>query len=312
MATKKTQTLILKAAQIEKNPTLALSVSEKDIAAYRRLTRAFGNVTPVIVGPTLGQGYRILSGQTQCDAMSQLGNAQIPVVVANTHTESEQIKLALMLCTLREEISSLSEGTFINTLIRDHGMTQQDLARMLRKSKSWVSKRHSLAVKLVGEVKELVKSGTLCARSAEEIAKLPADTQIDFAKTIVRDSLNKTNVATLVRLYTHPCTSPATQETILQNPQAVVDAKINPIRQTKQPEKRTPAQKITGNMRFLVQLICELKGLLTTANITTLTEIACNLKMLQEVTADLRVILAGALIQVSPGKPMNPAGGETL
>jgi len=311
MATQKPQALTMKVNQIEKNPILALSVSAKDIAAYGRLTRAFGNVAPAIVGPTFDEGYRVLSGQAQLEAMAQHKNAKIPVIIADTQEESQQLKLALMLCTLRQEGSSLSEGAFIDTLIREHGMSQQELAKMLKKSKSWISKRHSLAVKLAQEVKELVKSGTLCARSAEEIAKLPADTQMDFAKSIVRDSLNKTSVAYLVSLYTHPSTSPATQETILHDPQAALDVCITSPSRAKQPQKRSQSQKMTGNMRFLIQLICELKGLLTTADISTLREISCSLKTLQEVIEDLRVVLDAAFLQVSPGKPMRGTGGVT-
>lgn len=308
MATNKLQILTIKASQIEKNPILALGVGEEDITAYGRLSRAFGNVAPVIVGPTPEQGYRVLFGQAQLEAaMVQSKTAQTPVIVANTSEESQQMKLALMMAALRQEGSSLSEGAFIDALIRDHGVTRQELAKMLKKSKSWISKRQALAVRLTKEVKELVKSGSLCARSAEEIAKLPADTQMDFAKSIIRNSLNKTNVACLVSMYTHPDTSPAAQTAIVQDPQTVLDAHIVTSRIPRRSEKRSPAQKMSASMRFLIQLLHELKGRLIVTDSNILGEITSTIKLLQDVTADLNVVLEIALQRVSPGKP---AGGE--
>ena len=199
MATKRNKACTLKVGQIEKNPILALSTSEKDVKKYEIVTKTYGNVVPAIVGQS-GDAYRILSGQARLEACAHNGIQEIPVAIAEISDEAEQMKLALLLSTMREEGGPLSEGAFIDALVTHHGVTRRELMNLLKKSKSWISKRQSLALKLTEDVKGMVKDGLICARTAEEIAKLPEDKQLSFAGNAVRDGLSKTNVGQLVSL----------------------------------------------------------------------------------------------------------------
>ena len=109
MASKKNKVCTLKVGEIEKNPILALSISEKDVEKHGRVTKTYGSVTSAIVGQS-GNAYRILSGQTGLEACVHNGIQDMPVIVTEISDEAEQMKLALLLSTVRQEGGALSEG----------------------------------------------------------------------------------------------------------------------------------------------------------------------------------------------------------
>lgn len=308
MTSTKNKACTLKVGQIEKNPILALGTNEKDVEKYERVTKIYGNVVPAIVGQS-GNAYRILAGQARLEACAHNGIQEIPVIVSEISGEEEQMKLALLLSTVREEGGSLSEGAFIDTLITHHGVTRRELMVLLRKSKSWISKRQTLTLKLSEEVKGMVKDGVICARTAEEIAKLPPEVQVSFACNTVRDGLNKTNAGQLVGLYMREDTGDALRKAILHTPLAVLDAGVATTHVPRRKEKRGVAERIAGNVGFLIRLACELKGLLATADAQSLGMVREDLKSLRAAMMDLRVVLDGLNAGVFPGKPQ---GGEAL
>jgi ParB family chromosome partitioning protein len=300
MASTKTKARILMVGEIEKNPFLALSTNEKDVEKFARVAKTYGNVSPAIVGQS-GNTYRVLSGQTSLEACAHSGIQEIPVVVAEVSDEAEQMKLALLLSTVREESGALSEGAFIDALLTRHGISRQELMNLLKKSKSWISKRQSLAVRLSETVKGMVKDGVICARSAEEVAKLPEDVQVMFVSKIIRDGLSKTDVGQLVSKYTREDADSALREAILESPLVVLDT--CPVRTvSRRKEKRGLPERIAGNAGFLIRLLMELKGLLAQADTRCLKLNATHLNGLYAALTDLKTVLDGISSSCFPGE----------
>jgi ParB-like chromosome segregation protein Spo0J len=296
----------LKVGEIEKNPILALSTSEKDVERHGRVTQTYGNVTPAVVGQN-GNVYRILAGQAWLEACEHSGIQEMPVVVAEISDSAEQMKLALLLSTVRQEGGALSEGTFIDALLTDHGVSRRELMGLLKKSKSWISKRQLLALKLTSNVKGMVKDGVICARTAEEIARLPGDVQLSFACKVVRDGLSKTNVGQLVSLYTRTDPGGALRDAILESPQAVLDAYTAlPVKRRK--ENRSMGERIANSAGFLIRMGTELKGLLAKTEPQSLSMVISDLSNLRVILMDLFTVLDVFLAEVSPGKLRQ--GGE--
>ena len=313
MASKSNKACTLKVGQIEKDPILALGMSEKDIEKYGRVAKAYGNVAPAIVGQR-GAGYRILSGQARLEACAQNGIREMPVIIADAGGEANQMKLALMLSTVREEGGPLSEGALINTLVTQHGVPRRELMALLKKSKSWVSKREALALRLSEDVKGMVRDGVISARTAEEIARLPLDVQTTFACKVARDGLNKDHAGKLVGMYTADGADAALREAILDSPLAALDA-VAGSRVQRRKEKRGTAERISGAIGFLIRLASELKGLLATADAQAVNAVAQDLDILREAVADLRTVLdlCGGVSRktaVSPGKPHGGGGAQ--
>jgi len=300
MTSRKNKACTVKVAEIEKNPILALSTGEKDVEKYKRVTKNYGNVTPAIVGQR-GNAYSILAGQAGLEACAQNGIREIPVIVTEVSDEAEQMKLALLLSTIRPEGGPLSEGTFIDALITRHGVTRKELTDLLKKSKSWISKRQSLAQRLSENVKGMVTDGVICARTAEELAKLPEEIQVSFAGKVVRDGLSKTGVGQLVSLYMREETNSALRAAIVDSPLAVLGT-CEVVSVSRRKEKRSMAERIIGNAGFIIRLAMELKGLLAEADARSLCVIRADLDMLRAAVTDLQRVLNGPVAGVFPGK----------
>jgi len=300
MTPKKNKACTLKVGQIERNPILALGTSEKDVRTYERVTKAYGSVAPAIVGQN-GGTYRILAGQARLDACAGQGLREIPAIIAEPGSEADQMKLALLLSTVREEGGPLSEGAFIDALITRHGITRRELMDLLKKSKSWISKRQALVQKLTDEVKELVRDGVVCARSAEEIAKLPAEAQLPFASITIRDGLSKSNVGQLVDLYRRDDSGDALRNAILETPLTVLDTAALP-HVSRSKEKRGLPERIAAAAGLLIRLSEELSGLLAIADTENLDMVRAQLKRLRFAVVDLKTVLDGMPLPVAPGK----------
>ena len=301
MPTRKNKACALKVGQIKKNPILALSTGEKEVEKYVRITKTYGNVTPAIVGQK-GGAYYILAGQAGLEACAHNGIKEMPVIIAEISSEAEQMKLALLLSTIREEGSPLSEGLFIDTLITQHSVTRREIMSLLKKSKSWISKRQSLALKLSENVKGMVRDGLICARTAEEIAKLPEDIQVTFAGKVIRDGLSKNNAGQLVSLYIKEEDGSAVREAILNTPLAVLDAHTAGYIGRRK-EKRGISERIAGNVGFIISLAMELKGLLAKADEQSLNKVGADLGSLSAAITSLKTALDSIPARVFPGKP---------
>jgi len=302
----KNKACTLPVGQIEKNPILALSTGEKDVENYKRVTKAYGNVTPAVACKD-GDAYRILAGQARLEACAQSGIREMPVIVSEIGDESEQMKLALLLSTVREEGGPLSEGAFIDALITRHGVSRRELMVLLKKSKSWISKRQSLSQRLSEDVKGMVKGGVICARTAEEVAKLPEDEQFLFASKIASDGLSKTSAGRLASLYIREEAGSAVRKAILDSPLAVLDACAAGHARCRMGKKRGLAERIASNAGFIFRLAYELGGLLSMADTQSLVMAKSNLDDLRKALADLKAVLDGIAAGVFPGKHQ---GGE--
>lgn len=300
MTSKMNRACTLKVGQIEKNPILALGTTEKDIETYERVARAYGNVVPAIVGQS-GKAYRILAGQARLEACAQNGIREMPAIIAEISGEAEQMKLALLLSTVRDEASPLSEGAFIHALITQHGVTRRELMALLKKSKAWISRRQSLDVKLCGDVKGMVKEGTVSPRAAEEIAKMPHEAQVAFACRVVMDGLNKAQVGQLAGLYVQEDTSESLREAILSTPLAVLDAAAVGS-SARRREKRGQLGRIADSVGFLIRMAGELKSLLATADAHSILMLREDLTAMCATLSDLCTAAVGAIVAVSPGE----------
>ena len=220
MSRKKNAVCTVDIRQIEKSRDLAIGTPQKDIARYEKLVAAYGNVVPVTVAEEGGM-YRLIDGHARIEACARSGICDIPAVVAQVSADVDNIKLSLMLSASREYGSPISEGAMIELLTKNYGHTLRELSKLLGRSKSWLSKRQTMARNLSEPLKEMILNGAVCARTAEEISKLPQDAQAVFAANVVKDGLTKDDVYKLVRQYRAPDATPGLRRTIIETPAAL-------------------------------------------------------------------------------------------
>ena len=235
--------------QIEKDSDLALGAPQKDIAKYEKIVSAFGNVVPAtVVGG--GGTYRLIDGHARIEAYARAGIGDIPAIVTQTDGEADKIKLSLLLSASREQGSALSEGAMIERLVMEHGQTLQGLSNFTGRSKAWLSRRQSMSRNLSPSLAGMVLAGTVCARTAEEIARRPIGEQAEFAANVAREGMNKNEVCRLVRMYRSPDATLEICRAIIMSPAGVLPACPKSGRGRKARAKGAGDGRLCGAARF--------------------------------------------------------------
>ena len=308
MPSKMNEVCTLKLRQIVKNPALMLGMSPKDVNKYKKIAAVYGNVAPVIVGTPQNGGYPILTGSARLEACVQTGIREIPAVMAQAQDEGEQLKLALMLSALQDEGGAISEGELISRLINDYGVAPRELVKLLGKSKAWISKRMALAKNLTSAVKSMVTDGTLCPRSAEEVAKLAQADQAEFATNAINCGLNKNEISQLIQRYKNALTDDVRRE-IIKSPLNAL-SKIS-VRQRKKEVSDAglngPGRKLQSSANYAAQMLLKTSNMVENAKEEALSTAYPQLNRLRNIMGEVTRTINRLVEEVSPGKQ---AGGE--
>jgi ParB family chromosome partitioning protein len=129
--------------------------------------RERGLVQPLVVRPSTGDTYEIVAGERRWRA-AQLANLHDVPVVVRALTDQEAVEIAIIENVQREDLNAIEEGEGYKLLMDGHGYTQEDLAKVIGKSRSHLANTLRL-LKLPDSVQDLVWSGELSAGHARPL-----------------------------------------------------------------------------------------------------------------------------------------------
>jgi ParB family transcriptional regulator, chromosome partitioning protein len=159
--------------------------------------RQRGLVQPLVVRPAADARdvYEIVAGERRWRA-AQLANLhEVPVVVRNL-TDQEAVELAIIENVQRADLNAIEEAEGYRLLMDEHAYTQEDLARVIGKSRSHLANTLRL-LKLPEIVRRAVQSGELSAGHARTlIGRLDAEL---LAARIMREGLSVRQAEALVQ-----------------------------------------------------------------------------------------------------------------
>ena len=136
------------------------SFSEAQLEELAASIRERGLVQPIVVRPS-GDAYEIVAGERRWRA-AQLANLHDVPVIVRTLNDQEAVEIAIIENVQREDLNAIEEGEGYRLLIEGHDYTQEDLARIVGKSRSHLANTLRL-LKLPETVQDLVRSGALSA-----------------------------------------------------------------------------------------------------------------------------------------------------
>lgn len=157
--------------------------------------RERGLVQPIVVRPSSGDTYEIVAGERRWRA-SQLANLHEVPIIVRTLSDQEAVEIAIIENVQREDLNAIEEGEGYKLLIEGHDYTQEDLARIVGKSRSHLANTLRL-LKLPDFVQELVRSGALSAGHVRPLVGR-ADAEA-LAERIVSRGLNVRQVEALTQ-----------------------------------------------------------------------------------------------------------------
>ena len=149
-----------------------------------------GLLQPIAVRPRPRGGYSIVAGERRWRACRMAGLNDVPVVIKEVSDE-QAMELALVENLQREDLDPVEEATGIRELMTRCGLTQEQAAQKLGKSRSALANSLRL-LNLPENVLELLKSGFINIGHAKVILSLPTPELQEQAAQIIAD--NQLNV----------------------------------------------------------------------------------------------------------------------
>lgn len=118
-----------------------------------------GVVQPLLVRPLRDGGYELIAGERRWRAARQAGLAKVPALVRDPE-QAERLQVALIENMVREDLNPVEEARACAALVEDLGLSKEDLARRVGRSRPAVSNLIRL-LDLPDEALELLESGEL-------------------------------------------------------------------------------------------------------------------------------------------------------
>ena len=161
---------------------------DAELAELADSIRQNGVLQPLLVRDR-GDYYEIVAGERRYQAARAAGLDEVPVIIRDI-SDDDVFKLALIENLQRSDLSPLEEANGYCQLIKEKGLTQEELAKILSKSRSTITNTLRL-LDLPEEVQELVETGQLTAGHARAILAVPDEEgRIALAKRVVSERLS--------------------------------------------------------------------------------------------------------------------------
>lgn len=157
---------------------------EEELAALAESIATHGIVQPLTVRQLPSGYYQIIAGERRWRAARQAGLHEVPAVVIEAD-DKKTMELALIENLQRQDLNPVEEAMGYQTLMSDYGLTQEETAKRVGKSRPTVANALRL-LSLCPEVLELVRNGQLSAGHARAVLTLKTEKQQkDVAQKIV-------------------------------------------------------------------------------------------------------------------------------
>lgn len=154
-----------------------------------------GLIQPIVVRSTIGGGYTIIAGERRWRASRLAGLTEIPVVVKDTDEQS-LMEMALVENLQREDLNAVEEALGYKSLIDNFGLTQEEVATKMAKSRSAIANALRL-LNLNEEELEALRYGRITAGHARALL---ATEDPDLRAQMLTLALEGENVRTLEKM----------------------------------------------------------------------------------------------------------------
>ena len=152
--------------------------------------REHGIIQPLTVRRLASGYYQIIAGERRWRAAKLAGLAEVPVVIIEAD-DRKVMELGLIENLQREDLNPMEEAEGYEVLMKVYGMTQEEVAQRMGKSRPAVANALRLLALPQG-VRPLVEDGLLSAGHARAVlaVKDGEETQLAFAEYLVKNGLS--------------------------------------------------------------------------------------------------------------------------
>ena len=179
----------LKISEIEPNKEQPRTIfSDAALAELADSIREHGVIQPLVVRLLDNGAYQIVAGERRWRAARMAGLTELPVVIRELSDE-ETLQLALIENLQREDLNLLELAQGYQALIKRYGLTQEQVAAKVGKSRSVVANTIRL-IALPDSVQDMIKKGSITFGHARALLALEDEKLIEeAAKRITEDGV---------------------------------------------------------------------------------------------------------------------------
>jgi ParB family chromosome partitioning protein len=171
---------------------------ETDMAELVHSIREVGVLQPIVVRPVAGSDtYELIMGERRLRASKTVGLESIPAIIKET-ADDAMLRDALLENLHRSELNPLEEASAYQQLLQDFGITQEQLADRIGRSRPQISNTLRL-LKLPASVQAKVAAGVLSAGHARAILAATDSTAMTrLAERIIKEDLSVRSAEAIV------------------------------------------------------------------------------------------------------------------
>jgi ParB-like chromosome segregation protein Spo0J len=153
-----------------------------------RSLRRYGQIAPLVVCRRDGR-VELIDGFKRLAAARRLSMQKLSVRLLDADDRAAK---AAIFCLNRGggRTRDLEEAWIVQALVREDGLSQVEVAELLGRHKSWVSRRLAMIERLSDRAREDLRLGLLTPASARQLTRLPAGNQDELVAVVRRDSLS--------------------------------------------------------------------------------------------------------------------------
>ncbi len=202
--------------------------------------RTQGLIQPILVTPGPSGGYIIVAGERRWRAAREAGLSRVPVVVRDVASKREFLEASLVENLQRSDLNAIEEAEAFDRLQREFGLSHEEIAGRMGKSRSAVSNRIRL-LGLPGAVQSMIRRGELTVGQARPLLSLPRERdRILWARRAVKDGLNARQL-----------------EAATRRKQGTASARTRPAMD---PDTRDASERLTKHLQTQVEIRRTAKG----------------------------------------------------
>lgn len=150
--------------------------------------REHGIIQPLTVRKLQSGYYQIIAGERRWRAARMAGLSEVPAIVIEAD-DRKAMELAMIENLQREDLNPMEEAEGYRSLVEQYGMTQEQAAQRVGKSRSAVANAIRL-LSLTPKLRQLVEEGQLSAGHARALLPLSPALQEQAADTVLRSALS--------------------------------------------------------------------------------------------------------------------------
>ena len=161
---------------------------DETISALADSIKEHGILQPILVRP-YGSGYQIVAGERRWRAARMLGMSEVPVQIKEL-SDLEAMQLALIENLQRENLNPVEEAKGYSELVESYGMTQEEVAKTVGRSRSSVANAMRLLA-LPEEIQEMLENGDISTGHGKALLAFDDEEKmIDAARKAADGKLN--------------------------------------------------------------------------------------------------------------------------